>query len=188
MIVVFGEKRHGKNEVAAAIAEKLGGKVVSFALALKLGAEALIGVPHDLPDSEKETKLFYGKTARHWWQWFGTAVGRDGVHKNVWIDRTVDYVRSSKSPDVVVVSDGRFYNERTNPAEQLEGYAKVMNVLVYRPGLPESDLHPSETEVRDMRKRALEGEALFDEIILNDGTLEQLREKVAHTTIMQIAT
>ena len=194
LIVVFGEKRHGKNEVARAIAEKLGGLTVAFADALKLGVEMLVGVPHDLPDAEKETRLFYGRTARYWWQWYGTEVGRQGVDANVWVDRIVDYMRRAPHGMVVSVSDGRFYNERVVPSERLAEAVDaliagevdeivVMNVLVFRPGLPETDMHASETEVRDMRKRALAGEQLFDEVILNDGTLEELVEKAERVAI-----
>jgi hypothetical protein len=42
---------------------------------------------------------------------------------------------------------------------------------------PPKLMHPSEAQVWDMRQRVQRGEKLFDDVVVNDGTLEDLREK-----------
>lgn len=42
---------------------------------------------------------------------------------------------------------------------------------------PPKLMHPSEAEVWDMRQRTQRGEQLFDDFVVNNGTLEDLREK-----------
>lgn len=42
---------------------------------------------------------------------------------------------------------------------------------------PPKLMHPSEAEVWDMRQRTQRGEKLFDDFVVNDGTLEDLRAK-----------
>ena len=182
LIVCFAEKRHGKGEAARVLAEELNGTVTSFAASLKRCAEQLVGVPCDLPEGDKESKLFYGRTARHWWQWLGTEIGRRLVSETVWVDRTIGFVRKQPAGSVVIVDDGRFENERKIPGPALEDGedgATVMNLLIYRPGLSEADNHPSEVEVCQMRKAHMSGSSfLFDDVIVNNGTLEQFREQV----------
>jgi hypothetical protein len=197
VIVVFGSARHGKDTVANILANRLGGHRTSFAEPLKRMCEEIIGVPANLDGPEKETRQFgsVGWTARRWWQWFGTDFIRMKIDPDYWPKKMVQNVRAFLRP-VVVVSDGRFRNERTVPSRELGEEARVFNVLVYRPGIPDGRaptlawrivrflvglvgvrvqlLHPTESEVLEMRKEALAGAPLFDAVLLNDGDLGQL--------------
>jgi hypothetical protein len=118
----------------------------------------MLGIPRDLPDELKEQPRYFGRSARHWWQWLGTEVGREQVHRDLWPLSFCDRVK--KTPfESFVVSDGRFENELRVPKRELEPTGRrVLSVLVYRPGLADpGDLHPSEAEVKAMRERALSG-------------------------------
>lgn len=117
-------------------------------------------------------------TYRQFLQELGTEAMRDGLHTNVWVNALfADYkpsqVRSADSFDLEtydgkypnwIITDMRFENELEAVVKH-----KGITIRVVRPGRTLTGTHPSET--------ALDGFIMHYEII-NDGTLEDLVEKV----------
>lgn len=145
-----------------------------------------------------------GLTARDILQKLGTEAGRQVFGPWLWVNALAGVIRSQpQGVSFAVVSDGRFYTER-DLGDRLPG-VEVRKVLVWRPTAPDLGLppttwnrirvqlsrlpllgrlfgaqklmHPSESEVWDMRRRVQRGERLFDDFVVNDGTLEDLRAK-----------
>jgi hypothetical protein len=115
-------------------------------------------------------------TYREFLQKLGTEAMRDGLHTNVWVNALfADYKESPqnvlgnegyKLEDVYpnwIITDMRFPNEM-EAVELREG----VTIKVVRPGTAVGT-HPSETALDD---------AYFDHVISNDGTIEDLVEKV----------
>lgn len=203
-IVCYGNAANGKDTFADMLARHLAptlwwtnetGAILraSFADPLKEAALHLVGVPKEVsygPASVKEGTSFYGKTARHWLQWLGTEIGREQIHRDVWVHRAADRGLAAGAR-YVILSDGRFENERTGLREYLAGRGIVINVLVHRPEVPiptGPGVHPSEAEVADMRRRTLmDGNArLFDFVVANDGPLARMDAR-AQTMAQRIA-
>ena len=93
-------------------------------------------------------------------QRFGTDVGRELFGEDFWVEQALDGL----GDEDVVFTDVRFPNE----AEAIRGRGGVVWNVV-RPGVGVANGHVSES--------ALAG-FVFDETILNDGSLEDLRGKV----------
>jgi len=94
-------------------------------------------------------------------QVFGTEVMRDRFGESVWIDLAF---APYSSPDNLLVTDVRYVNE----ADAVRDHGGVV-IRVERPGVEPPNLHRSETAMADYR---------FDAVIVNDGTLEDLKAKV----------
>lgn len=94
----------------------------------------------------------------------GTEAGRGQIHENVWVDAALARA-AALGNDRVVFSDARFYNE-VNAVRSIGG--KILRV--YRPGVGPANDHASENEVN---------KAVPDIIINNNGTMRELRVKVA---------
>lgn len=101
-------------------------------------------------------------TVRNLLQDFGTSAGRQMVHPDIWVNATLKNYTPNQD---WIVSDVRFENELKS-IEKLGG----INVLITRPGL-EIDNHESETDLEN-------GSIVWDYIINNDGTIEDLIYKV----------
>lgn len=179
----------------------------AFADPLKAVAMLLFGMPREVAYGNQQAKLSWKKydfTARELLQKVGTEGGRDLYSKHLWVDGLAQLVLSQ--PEEIVyacVSDGRFWTER-DLGDRLPGI-HVRKVLVWRPSAPDLGLpptfwnrvkarlasipfigrvfgsaklmHPSEAEVWEMRERTRRGEKLFDDFVVNDGSLEDLRAK-----------
>jgi energy-coupling factor transporter ATP-binding protein EcfA2 len=98
-------------------------------------------------------------------QWWGTEFRR-GNDQNYWIRRTQQQIglRIMRGASVIIVTDVRFPDE-VSLIERMGGIL----LKIVRPGLPE-DPHSSER---------LAGEFISPFTIHNDGTLDDLRERVA---------
>lgn len=67
-----------------------------------------------------------------------------------------------------------FWNRVRSRLTNLPGVCHLLNAIgIQTPKI----MHQSESEVWSMRQRAMRGEKLFDDVVVNDGTLEDLREK-----------
>lgn len=153
--------------------------ITCFAAALKTAAWHLVGIPEAVSYGTQEDKaktFYYGKSARHWLQWIGTEVGRNGIHPDVWVERTASFIRQQRHPEAVIVTDGRFENELKLPL--LLANHDVYNIIISREGLEVDLSHPSERSPYDLLMRHRSGERLFHFHIGNDGTLVTLRESV----------
>lgn len=194
VILLSGQKRSGKDTLAEHLCNQYSFSRCAFADYLKhLCARILtnLGVRLD-PDAftnqdKKENTLLdlSGKpfvfamksgskimTARQFLQYFGTEIGREMVHDHIWITPVAMLIRNimtDSSSDYnrgVVVTDCRFPNEYAVTSDLLRGTgARVTTVLIERPGLPKTDLHPSETAMNGFP---------FDYVIKNDTTIDDL--------------
>ncbi len=134
-----------------------------------------------------------GLTARKALQFLGTEIGRE-LYKDVWVEyglrvakRLMAYVcyryspergvyeisdgTEANSPKGVAISDVRFVNE-FQPIQKAGG--KVIRIVRTGAGLNgAAGLHASEMEQFSIPDNS------FDAVLVNDGTLEELAEKVA---------
>jgi len=193
LIGVSGRKRSGKNTVASIINEILAEKgketyiEKAYAAKLKQIASILTGVPLDGWETEKDKAtplpsewnsydslgLKVPITRRVFLQKLGTNACNNHLHANTWINALfMDYTPISKSVfagDTYpkwLVTDVRFPQEVT--AVKSRG---GIVIRVQRPATDNAgDTHASETALDDYKG--------FDFYIINDGTLDELREKV----------
>jgi hypothetical protein len=110
-------------------------------------------------DGYKTTKV--GTEIRRLLQRLGTEAGRQTLWDSIWIDAAFANIGDAK----VVVSDARFWNEFDAIRER---GGKIWRVE--RPGVGPANNHKSEMEAIDYPH--------FAEYITNDGTLDDLRDKV----------
>lgn len=206
VIGLHGKKRRGKDTVAAMLGDLLGGdyKLISPADNLKMLLCESLGIPYDdLPrqavqimDDCKENWTLHVTTpsvdgdgfprlqqvahisGRQFQQFTG-----DGARKvfgaDFWIDQVLppssfynseDQARLARKhnmqPDAtLMIPSVRYENE----AQRTREYGGPV-IEVVRPGLPDNDSFVSEQRLPDH---------LIDYTIINDGTLDELREKVA---------
>jgi hypothetical protein len=130
-------------------------------------------------------------TVRTLLQRLGTEAMRDGLHTNVWVNALfADYkplkVRSADSFDLEtydgkypnwIITDMRFENELEAIVRRKGITIRVVRDYALRGG-PEDpkNLHPSETSLDD---------ALMHYEIINDGTIEDLIERVKEILIKE---
>jgi hypothetical protein len=99
-------------------------------------------------------------------QWWGGEYRR-GVDQSYWVSKISERIAKEK-PEIALISDVRYRNE----IAFVQQYGEA--VKIERPGIPRltgaSAQHPSETELANF-----EG---WDDVITNDGTLEQFKEQV----------
>jgi hypothetical protein len=203
VVIITGKKGSGKDTFGRLVCKacgKLGNYEVIdqlfFAEPLKTMVQSMFGLSRDacFGDIEaKESNFAYGKSARHWLQWFGTEVFREQVHPDFWVHhmlrRIINPGRSITSG--YVITDCRFPNEWVLLSNVLEGRQrafaygavppgcdlkegqsfKCFLVKVTRPGFEDrGDMHVSETSVDLLDK--------FEPmVIVNDGGLEDLEAK-----------
>jgi ABC-type oligopeptide transport system ATPase subunit len=134
---------------------------------------------------ENGNKAWMPMTYREFLQKLGTEAMRDGLHTNVWVNALfADYkpsaIRSADSFDLEtydgkypnwIITDMRFENELEAVVKH-----KGITIKVVRPGRTLTGTHPSEI--------ALDGFIMHYEII-NDGTIEDLIEKVKEILIKE---
>lgn len=101
-------------------------------------------------------------TPRLLMQQLGTECGRDILHPNLWV---ISLMSKYKKDSNWIITDMRFPNE-VEAVFQKQGL--LLRIESKRCNL--EDIHPSET--------ALDNFKGFDEVIINDGTIEELIEKV----------
>lgn len=177
LIGICGAAGSGKDEVASVLVEKFGYIRNKFADPLYEMVAAMTGYTvsqlQDRRLKEKPIGWLDSKTPRQLLQTLGTDWGRTLVHSEVWIrsvQRRVERAREDGRHSVI--TDLRFDNE----AE----WVRACGGVVWR---VERDVptdvacltpHSSESGVKD---------GLIDRTIVNDGTLEDLRRRVAEVCV-----
>lgn len=170
-------------------------EIKKFAGKLKTIASLVTGIPvekfEDQEFKQKHMGLQWNMTYREFLQKLGTEAMRDGLHTNVWVNALFSDYKPQDAPykhlgslledkhhgllnnPNWIITDMRFPNE-LEAVEEREG----ITIRVTRPDLLsfETMLHPSETAL---------DEAKFDYEIINDGTLEDLVEKVREILIQE---
>lgn len=206
IIGIGGEKKHGKDTVADYLKEKYGYKKMAFADKLKTICSTAFNVPlEDCYDEDKKevgyiipitlhstTALLesilieypihhkdmlsimqkLGKknmfsSIRDMLQFVGTDILRDMVDPDYHYNSVANVFRD-QSIECGVVSDCRFSNERVNLRDDFT----CLLLKVVRPSLQKNDTssHKSETSLGD--------DSEYDAVIINDGTLQDLYNKV----------
>lgn len=165
-------------------------QIKKFAGKLKQTASLLTGIPVEKFEDQEFKKLDmdpeWKMTYREFLQKLGTEAMRDRLHENVWVNALfADYKALYKKEKQItpvdtsfdestypkwIITDMRFPNEMEAVKERKGITIRVVRDYALRGG-PEDpkNLHPSETALDD---------AEFDYEIINDGTIEELVEKV----------
>lgn len=165
IISLSGVALSGKDTVAAMIQQYDSRfKIKGFSQKLKEMAVILTGIPYQYwEDQEFKKKELpgWGMDARTFLQKLGTEAIRDGLHPDAWVMAMMaDY----KAGEYWVIKDCRFLNEYET-VKLYDGYT----FQVIRPGYKEVNAHVSE--------RSLD-KVCFDDYIMNDGSLEDLKIEV----------
>lgn len=205
VVVIFGCKESGKDTFGKMLAEAFAkdgwnAEMMSFADPLKQAARHLLGIPLEVLRGSAEVKedpkhAVYGKTPRKWLQWLGTEIGRDMIDQDLWVHRFGDACLDAfKRPslagftDVVIGTDGRFFNEREKIGPYLckrRDDVFFWPVALKRPTtFPATEPeHASEREVWRMTgPNCVDMVAAYEASgfawsVLNDGTMTDLRRK-----------
>jgi len=179
IIGLSGYARSGKDTVGDYLVEHHGFVKVSFAQPMRDALYAmnpLVWVDdlgswrvQDIVDEfgwDGYKSSLYGQEIRELMQRLGTEVGRKMFGEDFWVLAAegimMNHLNDGKS---VVFTDVRFPNE----AEMIEGYFNGQTWRIERAGVVAANDHPSET--------ALDTHGFY-QLIRNDGSLDELYEKV----------
>lgn len=181
----------GKDEVARIFVEEHGFKQLALATKMKEAAlaldpiidfEVVMGPGGAIREirpvrlSEIIEKVGPEKAKEHpevrrTYQRMGTEVGRRTIDEQLWIKLVFALVRDRRADSDIVISDVRFVNE----AQYIGARGHVWRIIRPGAGLEgEAAEHISEWELTD------DTDGLFDYFLHNDGTIEDLSEKVAY--------
>lgn len=153
-IGIAGKMGTGKSTVAKMIAEKINGKIVPFAKPLK---DLATQMGWNGVKDEKGRRLL---------QLLGTECGRECIGEDIWISHWLYEIHKRENNGYHIIADDvRFENElnviRVHPNGILIKIKRLTN--------QQDSEHASERDLPD---------SLFDYVIINDGSIEQLEEKV----------
>lgn len=211
LFLISAQMQSGKDEFGEALSRAFGCSTCAFANPVKEVAIAMVGMPSAVAyGGEKERRAWKRycvnrKTcknathdacsdAREWLQWVGTELGRDQVHKDVWIHRLLERLREGAGPGFVI-TDSRFENELFKGYDNTVWFFELaafigahyprvfrpVRIRLKRPGKANTDTHRSEVaqlEIPDER---------FDHLVVNDGTLSDLKAVAEQIAKLYIA-
>ena len=175
IIGLSGYAQTGKDTIANHLVEHHGFTRVAFADPIREAVYALDPSINDIPELQGISLQWIvdrmgwdfvkvdSPQTRRLLQRFGTEVGRNLWGENFWVDKAM---ATASKHDRVVITDVRYPNE----------YQAIKDAggnvwRVEKPGIQAINAHASET--------ALDG-FFFDQIILNKGTVENLKENVSY--------
>ena len=186
VILLAGNAGAGKDTLGAYLKEVLESRSFTvrqdaFAFTLKSFAHQAMGTPWDLLNGNKEIKEGTnflvagedtGRTLRQGLQAIGEFF-RQEFDKRVWANSL--RLRALSAPEqVIVVTDCRHPDEEIDwMRETMGSVAKIAVVRIRNSRVPVKRGHPSEDHIADAP------DSVFDFIVENDGTLEQLKHKAA---------
>ena len=166
--VIAGKARHGKDTIALYIKEfyeKEGLKVINLAYGSYIKEYAKKISNWDGNEETKPRKLL---------QELGTDIIRNKIDKDLFVRRLCEDIRVYDYYfDVATISDARFPNEMEWPKKNFDN---VINIRIIRDGY---DSVLSEKEQKHLTEVALDEYNSYDYVIHNDGTLDDLKEKVS---------
>lgn len=167
LIGVTGRAGSGKSLVASMVA---GGIVIQLADPLYAALSMMLGLPEALLRDRrfKDKPIeWIGQSPRQMLQTLGTEWGRESIREDIWLElcRRRIALLQENGAEVVVVADVRFENEAAMIREAGGQVWHVRRPLADGAGVQ----HKSEAGIK-----AADG----DRIVVNDGTVEQLRHKV----------
>lgn len=172
IIAVSGKIGSGKSTLCDIIGSMVGQhKILAFADDLKHIVSILCGLPIGSMYTEEGKNTFvesYGMTAGEMLQKIGTDVLRQHFDTDIWVKSLYNKI---KEGDMVLIPDVRFPNEAQFLRDKGATLIRINGDPVGNRAKSKRDqTHPSET--------ALDSWADWDLVIENDGTLEELKEKV----------
>jgi hypothetical protein len=166
----------GKTFTANALAQQ-GYRTMSFAEPIKrMAVEFVVSFGYTKEEAarfvlaHKEQKIPAIKTtARHILQTLGTDWGRRHIDSNIWIESMMRRIASClRDEDCrIIIDDVRFANE----VQLIKSMGGEMWKII-RPSAKSSTNHESEGGLDEYES--------FDHVIINDGTIAELREKIDH--------
>jgi len=149
-----------------------GGHRIAFADPLYQGLSTMLGIPEGVlrdRSGKERTLVGFGASPRQLLQTLGTEWGRQMICPDIWL--RVAFWRweqaAAAGASVIVIPDVRFANE----ARQIRSEGGEV-WMIHRPGVEPVAAHESEAGL-PLR--------LIDRLIVNDGTVDQLRERVEAT-------
>lgn len=182
VIGLSGRKQSGKDTFAERLVLAHGFTRVAFAdpmRAAALALDPLIPVNGGMArlsdlvaahgwDHAKEAHFEVRRTLQR----LGTEMGRELFGEGFWVSQAMEVI--DRTPGPVVVTDVRFPNE----ADAIFGDAGVV-IRIERPGLPATDLHPSETALEHHAAQwAMRFPVPFwSAVVVNNGSVEDLHQK-----------
>lgn len=169
---ISGKARSGKNTVASIILDRVPGKLIGFADPIrKFVGHDLCGFDYETTlEAQKEVPqdVLAGRTPRYAMQTLGTEWGRNTISNDLWIKACLKLAaKLVVGGESAIIGDVRFENE----AQAIRDIGGVV-IHVRRPGAPAVDnaTHASEAGISIC--------TTGDILIENDGSLEELYEKV----------
>ncbi len=172
VIGVFGNMNSGKDTAAGALTDYRDYATQSLAAPMKAFAQQLMGFTVDQlygpSESRNAVDPRWGVSPRHMLQTMGTDWMRNMVHEDVWINFALDQL-SEWRWEGAVIPDARYENE-VRRIREFGGYV----VKVTRPGAIRSSYMDHASEKDQFRIP----DSFFDLVIVNDGTVDELREKI----------
>lgn len=145
---------------------------IAFADPIYQGLSAMLGIPEGVirNRAEKENPIVgIGASPRQLLQTLGTEWGRQMIRDDIWL--RVAFWRweqlAAGGVSLIVVPDVRFENE----ARMIRGEGGEV-WMIHRPGVEPVAAHSSEAGIPLK---------LIDRLVVNDGTVDQLRERVEAT-------
>ena len=167
IFVISGKARHGKDTVALDIKEiyeKKGLRVINLAYGSYIKEYAKKISDWDGKEESKPRELL---------QELGTDIIRKKIDNDFFVRRICEDIKVySYYFDIITISDARFPNELEWPKKIFEN---VINIRIIRDGY---DSVLTKTEQKHLTEVALDEYNNYDYVIHNDGTLEDLKEKV----------
>lgn len=167
VFIISGKARSGKSTVSELIKkyyENIGLKTIVLAYARYIKMYAQDVSEWDGSDETKPRELL---------QFLGTEIIRNKINQEFFVKRIVDDIKIySHFMDVAIISDARFVDEIEYPKNH---FKDTVTINIVKPNLvtdltDKQQQHASETSLNEYNK--------YDYVIVNDGTLEQLEEKV----------
>ena len=180
LIGVVGLIGSGKGTVADRLEEKHGFRKDSFAKSLKDAVSCMFNWDREMLEGKTESSRYWREQPDKFWsekfgkpvtprwvlQHFGTEVMRQNMHDAIWIDSCL--MRYNGTP--TVIADTRFQNE----LKMIQKSGGIL-ILVKRGELPSRE----EMEAKGAHKSEWDWMGWdFDFVIENDGTKEELFQKV----------
>lgn len=158
VILIAGLKRSGKDTVADMLLNKINGsRKLAYAAPMKDIIADMLGITTEKLEVLKNDE---SNPHRGYLQRFGQKA-KEYFGENCWGDYVEHIISNLPKGSTTIISDFRM------PVEAIKG-ALTINVL--RKGIADTDLHVSETALRDF---------VFDVTVYNDGTLQELDDQLS---------
>ena len=157
IILIAGSARAGKDTVADIIVSKVDKvTILHYADLMKEILAETLGMSLEELEDRKNSGLY---AHRKYLQRFGMKM-REVFGEDIWVNKLKQIIQHIPSDHLIVIPDFRLPNEALDGATTI----KVVN-----PNIAKKDTHISENALSNFE---------FDIIVVNDGTLEQLEDKV----------